>query len=130
MVGARLRRRPLLAQGREIQRSIGSDLLPGALPCRPACLSLSTLVAAGANAAILLVDPWSAFAVAMRLLTVQTSVGFLLTLLTIHLVPVMVATVGWTYGFACLAVGPVIGVYPMWRLRISPDALKLAGGRR
>jgi hypothetical protein len=64
------------------------------------------------------------------MLTVQTCLGFLLTLLTIHLVPLMVAAVGWTYAFASLAIGPFIGSYAMWRLRNSPDALKLAGGRR
>jgi MFS family permease len=64
------------------------------------------------------------------MLTVQVCLGFLLTLLTIHLIPVMVVVVGWTYAFACLAIGPFVGVYAMWRLRISPDALKLAGGRR
>jgi MFS family permease len=64
------------------------------------------------------------------MLTVQTSMGFLLTLLTIHLVPPLVAAVGWSYAFAFLAVGPYVGVYAMWRLRRHPDAVKLAGGRR
>ena len=63
------------------------------------------------------------------MLTVQTSAGFLLTLLTIHLLPFMVETVGWHYAFACLSIGPFIGVIAMWRLRFSPDAAKLANGR-
>ncbi len=64
------------------------------------------------------------------MLTIQTSMGFLLTLLTIHLVPPLVAEFGWSYAFAFLAIGPYAGVFAMWRLRRHPDAAKLAGGRR
>lgn len=64
------------------------------------------------------------------MLTVQTSMGFLLTLLTIHLVPPLVDAVGWGYAFAFLAIGPAAGVAAMARLRRHPDAAKLAGGRR
>jgi MFS family permease len=64
------------------------------------------------------------------MLTIQTSAGFLLTLLTIHLVPWLVETVGWTYAFAFLAAGPYLGVAAMWRLRQHPDSALLAGGRR
>jgi MFS family permease len=63
------------------------------------------------------------------MLTVQTSMGFLLTLLTIHLVPPLVDAVGWGYAFAFLALGPAVGVAAMARLRAHPDAAKLAGGR-
>jgi MFS family permease len=64
------------------------------------------------------------------MLTVQTSMGFLLTLLTIQLVPVLVDAVGWRYTFAFLAIGPAVGVAAMGRLRAHPDAVKLANGRR
>ncbi len=64
------------------------------------------------------------------MLTVQTSMGFLLTLLTIQLIPTLVDTVGWRYAFAFLAIGPAVGVAAMGRLRAHPDAVKLAGGRR
>ena len=64
------------------------------------------------------------------MLTIQTSMGFLLTLLTIHLIPPLVESVGWSYAFAVLALGPAVGVVAMWRLRQNPDAVKLAGGRR
>ena len=64
------------------------------------------------------------------MVTVQTSVGFLLTLATIHLVPAAEAVVGWSHAFAVLAIGPALGVLAMWRLRHHPDAVKLAGGRR
>jgi len=63
------------------------------------------------------------------MLTVQTSMGFLLTLVTIHLIPVVVDLVGWKFAFVILVPGPVIGIVAMWRLRNSPDAARLAGGR-
>jgi MFS family permease len=64
------------------------------------------------------------------MLTLQTSIGFTLTLLTIHLMPWWIDTLGWAYAFAPLAIGPVLGVIAMARLRANPDARKLAGGRR
>ena len=64
------------------------------------------------------------------MLTIQTSMGFMLTLLTIHLVPLLVESFGWSYAFSFLAIGPYIGVFAMWRLRRHPYAVKLAGGRR
>ncbi len=64
------------------------------------------------------------------MLTMQTSVGFLLTLFTIHMMPVLVDAAGWGPAFAVLAAGPLFGVISMAKLRAHPDALKLAGGRR
>jgi MFS family permease len=64
------------------------------------------------------------------MLTTQTCIGFLLTLATIHLMPLLVAAAGWRYAFAALAVGPFLGVWAMARLRAHPDAVRLAGGRR
>jgi MFS family permease len=64
------------------------------------------------------------------MLTVQTCLGFLLTLLTVHLMPPLVAWVGWRYAFAALAIGPFLGVVAMGRLRAHPDAVKLASGNR
>jgi MFS family permease len=63
-------------------------------------------------------------------LTIQTSVGFALTMASIWLIPVLVARVGWSWGFAVLAVGPFLGVIAMGRLRRLPESRKLAGGRR
>jgi MFS family permease len=63
-------------------------------------------------------------------LTVQTCVGFLLTLFSIHLVPVLVERVGWRYAFAALAAGPAFGIYSMLKLRRLPDAMRIAHGRR
>jgi MFS family permease len=62
-------------------------------------------------------------------LTLQTSLGFLLTLITIRLIPSLQVRVGWEWAFAFLAVGPAVGVWAMGRLRHSPGAIRLAGGR-
>ena len=62
-------------------------------------------------------------------LTLQTSLGFLLTLFTIRLIPPLVSVVGWEYAFSVLAIGPLIGILAMLRLRRSPEAEKLANGR-
>ncbi len=62
-------------------------------------------------------------------LTMQTSLGFLLTLVSIRLVPILVDWVGWQWAFVFLALGPVFGIWAMWLLKQSPDAVKLAGGR-
>ena len=64
------------------------------------------------------------------MLTMQTSLGFLLTLATVHLVPAMVEAVGWRFAFAALAIGPFLGVWAMARLRARPESLRIAGGRR
>jgi MFS family permease len=63
-------------------------------------------------------------------LTVQTCVGFLITLFSIHLIPVLVGWVGWRYAFAALALGPLFGIYSMLKLRRLPEAAKIAQGRR
>jgi predicted MFS family arabinose efflux permease len=62
-------------------------------------------------------------------LTLQTSMGFLLTLVTIRLLPTVQGLVGWEWAFAFLALGPVVGVWAMLTLRRSAGAVKLAGGR-
>ncbi|TQF76817.1 MFS transporter [Elioraea sp. Yellowstone] len=64
------------------------------------------------------------------LLTVQTSLGFALTLATIQAMPWLVAHLGWQGGaFAVLAIGPALGCLAMARLRASPMAVRLAGGK-
>ncbi|MET4805914.1 MFS transporter [Limibacillus sp. MBR-115] len=64
------------------------------------------------------------------MLTLQTAVGFTLTLVTIHLMPVWVESLGWHYAFMPLAIGPFLGVVAMWRLRLHRDSHRMAGGRR
>jgi MFS family permease len=63
------------------------------------------------------------------MLTVQTCAGFLLTLATIWLVPMLVEHAGWWAAFAVLAPGPFLGALAMIALRADPDARRLAGGR-
>jgi MFS family permease len=63
-------------------------------------------------------------------LAMQTALGFLLTMVSIQLTPLIARSIGWADTFPVLAIGPVLGVWAMWRLRRSPDALRLAGGRR
>jgi MFS family permease len=63
-------------------------------------------------------------------LTIQTCLGFLLTLVSINLIPLLVARVGWRYAFAALAPGPAFGIYSMLKLRKLPEATKIAHGRR
>ncbi len=64
------------------------------------------------------------------MLTLQTALGFTLTLVTIHLLPHFVDAIGWRYAFVPLAIGPAIGVWAMARLRADPRSVRLAGGRR
>jgi MFS family permease len=64
------------------------------------------------------------------MLTAQTCIGFLLTLVSIHLMPEAVSLLSWRYAFCVLAVGPVCGVWAMLTLRASPEAERMAGGRR
>jgi MFS family permease len=63
-------------------------------------------------------------------LTTQTCVGFALTTVSIWLLPPIVAVVGWRWAFATLAIGPLLGVVAMARLRAAPESLALASGRR
>jgi len=50
-------------------------------------------------------------------LTVQTSAGFLLTMVSIQLVPPVAAAVGWRWAFVMLAAGPAAGIAAIRRLR-------------
>jgi MFS family permease len=51
-------------------------------------------------------------------LTVQTSLGFLLTMLPMQLVPVIAQHAGWQWGFAVLALGPVAGITAIRKLAV------------
>ena len=55
-------------------------------------------------------------------LTLQTAVGFLLTLVTIRGVPWLAEAWSWQWAFPILALGPALGVVAMVRFqRMSPD---------
>jgi MFS family permease len=64
------------------------------------------------------------------MVTVQTCVGFLLTMVSIHLVPPINAAVGWRWTFLFMAAGPFLGAWAMVALRRDPASAKLAGGKR
>lgn len=64
------------------------------------------------------------------MLTIQTCLGFLLTLVSIHLLPVIEALFGWRHAFAILAAGPFLGILAMLKLRGFAEARRLACGRR
>lgn len=63
-------------------------------------------------------------------LTLQTSLGFLLTLFTIRMVPPLVDRIGWAGAFSFLAIGPLFGIVSMLRLRGLPESVRMASGKR
>jgi len=63
-------------------------------------------------------------------LTIQMCIGFLLTTISIELIPKAVAQYTWSYAFMILAPGPFLGVIAMLRLRQLPEAIKIAHGKR
>src|SRR6185503_5102181 len=79
------------------------------------------VIADSAQFSVLVTESVPAHAVGTALM-VQTCVGFLLTSLTIQLVPPMVARVGWAWAFPLLAIGPFAGIAAIRRL------LTLKGG--
>jgi dipeptide/tripeptide permease len=62
--------------------------------------------------------------------TFQLAIGFLITVISINLIPVVQATTGWHWAFATLSVGPAIGILAMTRLRRDASSYHLAHGRR
>ncbi len=54
-------------------------------------------------------------------LTLQTSIGFLLTMASIQLVPHLAHALGWAWAFPVLAIGPALGIAAIARLRL-PEA--------
>ncbi len=65
-------------------------------------------------------------------LSLQTAAGFLLTAATIVGVGLIepVDQRSWALAFGILALGPLVGILAMWRLRKRPDATRMAGGKR
>jgi MFS family permease len=63
-------------------------------------------------------------------LTTQMCIGFLLTTISIELIPKMAGAYSWRYAFMILAPGPLFGVFAMLRLRQLPEATKIAHGKR
>jgi len=63
-------------------------------------------------------------------LTVQTCLGFLLTLFSIWIIGPLKEIMGWEHVFTILAIGPVFGIWSMLRLRQLPEAARMASGNR
>jgi len=101
----------------------------GALAVSAACCALSPVVYGASELALLLLVSIWGFAVVAdsaqfsalvaehtdrshvgTALTVQTCLGFLLTLVTIRLVPVLAESFGWRWAFLLLTPGPVSGM--------------------
>ena len=64
-------------------------------------------------------------------LTVQLGIGFMLTVVTIWLLPLAAANLNsWQWVFLILIPGPLIGTCAMLVLRRMPEAVKIANGNR
>ncbi|MHB1629282.1 MAG: MFS transporter [Bacilli bacterium] len=63
-------------------------------------------------------------------LTIQMAVGFLITIVSINLVGIAEPVLGWSHVFILLAVGPLVGIVAMMRLRSRPEASRMANDRR
>jgi len=61
-------------------------------------------------------------------LTLQLAAGFAITVVTIWLIPILEAVLGWRWAFAFLAPGSVLGILAMLRLRSLPETTRIAGG--
>jgi MFS family permease len=62
-------------------------------------------------------------------LTLQTAIGFLITIGSIQLIPLVQNVVGWQWAFAPLVVGPLVGTAAMLALKRLPESAQLAGGK-
>ncbi|HEY3381089.1 MAG TPA: MFS transporter [Vicinamibacterales bacterium] len=56
-------------------------------------------------------------------LTVETCSGYLLTMLTIRLVPTLAGFFGWQWVFLALVPGPVFGAWAVRRIQVGTDGL-------
>jgi hypothetical protein len=48
-------------------------------------------------------------------------------MVSIRLLPAFVNWMSWHWAFSVLAIGPLFGVWSMYRLRQSPAAIKIGG---
>jgi MFS family permease len=63
-------------------------------------------------------------------LTLQTSIGFALTLISIRIIPPLVDALSWRWALSILVVGPIFGIWSMQALKKLPEARKMASGNR
>jgi MFS family permease len=62
-------------------------------------------------------------------LTMQIAIGFTISAATIWIIPLIEEAVTWTWAFAVLALGPIVGIAAMLKLKSLPEAKLIAGGR-
>lgn len=62
-------------------------------------------------------------------LTIQYASGFVITVVTIWLIPILQDLFSWQWTFAFLAPGPIVGILAMLRLKSSPEIAKINGGK-
>jgi MFS family permease len=75
----------------------------------------AAVIADSAQFSVLVTESVPAHAVGTAL-TLQTSLGFLLTAVSIQLVPPLAASLGWRWAFPVLALGPAAGLWCVGRL--------------
>lgn len=78
------------------------------------------VIADSAQFSVLVTESVPAHAVGTAL-TLQVSMGFLLTTITIQLIPPLVRAIGWQWVFPALAIGPALGILSIRRLRAAQD---------
>jgi MFS family permease len=81
------------------------------------CLWSFFVIADSAQFSALVTESVPAHAVGTAL-TLQTSLGFLLTTFSIQLVPPLVELFGWRWAFPVLALGPALGILAIRRLAV------------
>jgi MFS family permease len=83
------------------------------------------VVADSAQFSVLVTESVPAHAVGTAL-TLQVSLGFLLTMLPMQLIPRLEAVVGWRWAFVMLTIGPVLGIASIRRLTALKRAASLS----
>ena len=63
-------------------------------------------------------------------LAFQLGIGFALTIVSLTVVPMLAAAIGWQWAFVILAPGPLVGILAMLLLRSLPEASRIAQGRK
>jgi MFS family permease len=51
-------------------------------------------------------------------LTLQTAIGFAITIASIQLIPIVEGFVGWRYAFSILSIGPLLGILSMIKFKL------------
>ena len=101
--------------------ALGIGAVFGASPWLLAPIALAWgffVVADSAQFSVLVTESVPPHAVGTAL-TLQVSLGFLLTAVSIQLVPPLAEAVGWRWAFGMLAVGPALGIASIRRLVLA-----------